>query len=73
MTVLTEIEAAHWARFARWKDFRAALRSGRFPSPDHELPDGPRWSTDNLEKWLRKQKQSHNDDEAELIERAGLL
>lgn len=73
MTVMTEIQVAAWAGFARWKDFRAAVRDGRFPAPDRELPDGPRWDSEKLEKWLRRDEVEHDGDEKELISKARVM
>ena len=70
MPALSEIQAAARAGFARWRDFRLALRQRRFPAPDRELPDGPRWDQERLDRWLRgEQDTSEMSDEQELIER----
>lgn len=50
--LFTEVEAAHAAGFRRFRDFRRAVRTGRFPQPDVSLPDGPRWSEALLRRWL---------------------
>jgi len=72
--VLTEIEAAHWARFARWRDFQRAIRDGNFPKADRNLPDGPRWNRDRLIEWMNsKTAVSTNLDEQDLRERAQRL
>jgi len=69
--LLTEIETAHLAGFRRFRDFRRALRAGRFPQPDVELPDGPRWSETLLRNWLdgRPDPRTLEDEERALIER----
>ena len=74
-TILNEIEAAHWARFARFKDFQRAIRDGNFPKADRNLPDGPRWDRDKLTEWMRNSKAavSINIDEQDLRERAQRL
>ena len=70
MPALPEIHAAYRAGFCSWRDFRLALRQGRFPRPDRVLPDGPRWDQDRLDRWLRgEQDTPEMSDEQELIER----
>ena len=75
MDVLTEIGAAHWAGFSRFKDFQRAIRDGNFPKADRNLPDGPRWDRDKLTEWMRNSKTaiSLNLDEQDLRERAQRL
>jgi len=69
--LLTEIETAHLAGFRRFRDFRRALREGRFPQPDVELPDGPRWSEARLRAWIdgRPDPRTIEAEERSLIER----
>jgi len=68
---LTEVQAAYRAGFARWRDFRLALRRGEFPQPDVEFKDGPRWDEERLIKWLRKERTlTEQPSDAVLIERA---
>ncbi len=69
--LLTEIETAHLAGFRRFRDFRRALRAGRFPQPDVELPDGPRWSEASLTRLLDASpgSGSHAGAEGSVIER----
>lgn len=69
--LLTEIETAHLAGFRRFRDFRRALREGRFPRPDVELPDGPRWSAASSTRWLdgKPAGGSHAGAEETIVER----
>lgn len=68
---LPEIEAAYLAGFANWRDFRLALRRGTFPQPDRMMPDGPRWSEETLQAWLRGKEliRRGSDHEQDLIDR----
>lgn len=71
MRLLSEVDAAAFAGFRRFRDFRRALRAGRFPQPDVELPEGPRWSDASLTRWLDASAVdgSHGRAEANVIER----
>ncbi len=76
--LFTEVEAAYVGGFKRFRDFRRAVRTGCFPRPDVDLPDGPRWSEALLRRWLghgleegpgAKEGRSVEEQERELLER----